>query len=43
MARVEDKFFYRVSLNSKSYKNLSKDKTKLEEIKTKYFLTILEL
>lgn len=28
--RVEDKFFYRISLNSRSYKNLLKDKAKLD-------------
>jgi hypothetical protein len=42
-ARVEDKFFYRISLNTKSYKNLSNDKPKLEEIKSKFHLTVLEI
>lgn len=41
--RVEDKFFYRISLNSRSYKNLANDKARLEEIKNKYFLTLLEI
>ena len=32
-ARVEDKFFYRISLNTKNYKGLVNDKAKLQEIK----------
>jgi hypothetical protein len=32
-ARVEDKFFYRISLNNKSYRKLVNDKEKMSSIK----------
>lgn len=42
-ARVDDNFFYRVSLNSKAFKFFKTNPEKLKEIKSNYNLTMIDL
>lgn len=42
-ARVDDNFFYRVSLNSKAFKFFKTNPEKLNEIKVNYNLTMIEI
>lgn len=42
-ARVEDHFFYRLSLNRKAFKHLKEKSEKLQEIQSNYTLRLVEL
>lgn len=42
-ARVEDHFFYRLSLNRKAFRHLKTKPEKLQEIQTTYNLRLVEL
>ena len=42
-ARVEDNFFYRISLNTKTFKYYKANQEKLDKIKSDYVLTLIEL
>jgi hypothetical protein len=40
-ARVEDNFFYRISLNTKTFKYFKANQEKLDKIKSDYVLTLI--
>ena len=42
-ARVDDNFFYRVSLNTKTFKYFKSNQEKLDKIKSDYTLTLIEV
>lgn len=42
-ARVEDNFFYRISLNTKTFKYFKANQEKLDKIKADCALTLIEL